>query len=356
MSPERVLVYAGKGSSHSWTWMADLLESAGVFDAEFVDAEGLVRNVEGGSSLVVVSGGDGFEIASSLAPRGFSAIEAHVRGGGMYIGACAGAYLPLPSRISPFDTFNLSSTRIRNLAPVPDETAESSPRTGLRYGSCSIVHPVRGEVVVGDGVRSFTAPIFGGPVFREPESDRVLFRYASFTDRTLFQTERARAETMMLGAPAVVSVSVGDGTMVLAGPHLEHPGYPEANRVFVQLAGLARGNAEPRKAHAKEIDKSLVRSLADLKVAVVGMERESFLVGAKLWDAGRLLDLVQAVDKRRDAMDRDTSQAVVSLLDEAREHLMSIGPHRVADSDSAPAKLVEAARLCVNRHFEAMKG
>jgi hypothetical protein len=86
------------------------------------------------------------------------------------------------------------------------------------------------------------------------------------------------------------------------------------------------------------------------------MERESFLIGAKLWDGGRLLELVQAIDKRKDSIDRDTAQAIASLLDDAREDLLAQGLHRVADSDSAPAKLIEAARLCVNSYFKTMKG
>jgi glutamine amidotransferase-like uncharacterized protein len=356
MRSGKVLVYAGKGSSHSWVWMADLLESGAVFDAEFVDARRLVSALKEDSSLVVISGGDGFEIASSLSVHGFAAIEEHVRGGGRYFGACAGAYLPLPSRFEPLDRFNLSTTRIRNLAPARDESLESSPRTGVRYGSCSIVHPVRGDVVVADGPRSFTAPIFGGPVFREPESDLVLLRYSSFTEKTSFQVERCRAEAMMLGAPAVVSSRVDDGTMILAGPHLEHPGYPEANSVFIDLSGVRRGKVNGTCVRARRPDGSVDRSLADLKVAIMGMERESFLIGAKLWDGGRLLELVQAIDKRKDSIDRDTAQAIASLLDDAREDLLAQGPHRVADSDSAPAKLIEAARLCVNSYFKTMKG
>ncbi len=356
MRSGKVLVYAGKGSSHSWVWMADLLESEGVFDTEFVDANRLVSALDEDSSLVIISGGDGFEIASSLSTHGFAAIEGHVRNGGRYFGTCAGAYLPLPSRVEPFDRFNLSTTRIRNLALPPDESVESSPRTGVRYGSCSIVHPVRGDVVVAGGTHSFTAPIFGGPVFQEPGSDRVEFRYSSFTEKTSFQADRGRAEAMMLGAPAVVSVVVGDGTMILAGPHLEHPGYPEANSVFVDLSGVHRGRIDGTRARVRMRDGAVDRSLADLKVAILGMERESFLVGAKLWDGGRLLELVQAIDKRKDIMDRDTVQAVVSLLEDAREDILTLGPHRAADSDSAPARLIEAARLCVNSYFETMKG
>ena len=162
----------------------------------------------------------------------------------------------------------------------------------------------------------------------------------------------------MLGAPAVVSSRVGDGTMILAGPHLEHPGYPEANSVFIDLSGVRRGKVnETMGARARRPDASVDRSLADLKVAILGMERESFLVGAKLWDGGRLLELVQAIDKRKELHGPRTRPrpSCPSWTTPART-LLTLGPHRVADSDSAPARLIEAARLCVNSYFKTMKG
>lgn len=356
MLPGRILVYAGRGSSHSWTWTADLLEARGASDCEFVDAEGLVTGIGNGASLVVVSGGDGFEIAAALAPRAFNAIERHVRQGGMYLGACAGAYLPLPSRMEPFDRFNLSSTRIRNIGELGEVPAHS-PREGVRYGSCSIIHPFRGEVEVGDGAEAFRAPVYGGPVFKEPEDDRVVLRYMSFTQRTILQTDRRRAEEMVMGAPAVVSCRVGEGTMVLSGPHLEHPDYPEANGFLtriIQVPCVNRPRPAPsqRGGAASELD----RPLADLKVAVLGMERESFLVGAKLWDGGRMLELAGAVAKRRSSLGRDEARHVAELLDRAREELLSQGPAMAADTDSAPGLLVEAARLCANSHFRALRG
>ena len=357
MTSRPVVVYAGRGSSHSWTWLADLLETHGAFDARFVGEDSICEVVAEGASLVIVSGGDGFEIASALAPRGFAAVEEYVRAGGSYFGVCAGAYLPLPSRLEPFDKFNLSSTRIRNLTAQGDDVVDESPRTGVRYGSCRIVHPVRGEVELGDGHRRFTAPVYGGPVFQEPEEDTALLRYSSFTTRTLFQMDEDSAKGMVLGAPAVVSTRVGDGMMILAGPHLEHPRYPEANQEFLKISGVPVGKGHGIPMTRSDRHDSVVRrSLSDLKVAVLGMERESFLVGAKVWDAGRMLELASAVEKRSGSLDADTAQAVSSLLDEAREDLLSAGPRRAAYTDSAPSRLVEAARSCVDCHFRAMKG
>lgn len=352
-----VVVYAGRGSSHSWTWLADMLEARGAFDARFADESSIMEHIDTGASLVIVSGGDGFEIASALAPHGFAAIEEHVRAGGDYFGVCAGAYLPLPSRLEPLDRFNLSTTRIRNLTARNEDPTEESPRTGVKYGSCRIVHPVRGEVELGDGHRRFVAPIYGGPVFQEPEADAVLFRYSSFTPRTSFQVDADAAKEMMLGAPALVSVRIGDGVMMLAGPHLEHPRYPEANEEFARIARMSpRTSAGLTRTRTNGQDAAACKSLADLKIAVLGMERESFLVGAKLWDAGRMLELASAIEKRAGSLDADTAQKVSSLLDAAREDLLSAGPRKAPHSDSAPSKLVEAARSCVDCHFRAMKG
>lgn len=337
--------------------MADLLEANGMFRAGFVDADGLIRGLEDMPALVAISGGDVYEIASALADRGFASLRGFVHGGGRYVGVCAGAYLPLPSRIEPMSGFNLSETRIRNIRAEPVETtAPSSPRLSVRYGSCSVFHPVRGEVEIGSGTERFVAPIYGGPVFSEPQIDRPVLRYFSFTQRTSFQIERHVAEHVMTAQPAVVICDYGDGQLILAGPHMEHPGYPRANECFLRLAGLSdRPQACCRSVYGTSESKSLGRSLADLKVAVLGMERESFLVGTKQWDGGRMLELAGAIESRKGALDADAAQAVSILLDRSREDLMSAGPENVDDSDSAPALLVEAARLCVDHHFRAKR-
>lgn len=333
-----------------------MLEANGVFRAGFVDAAGLVRGLEDAPSLVAVSGGDGFEIASALAERGFASLREFVHGGGRYIGICAGAYLPLPSRIEPMSGFNISETRIMNIRSESAETAAPSPRLSVRYGSCSVFHPIRGEVEIGNGAERFVAPIYGGPVFSEPQIDHPVLRYLSFTHRTSFQTERHVAEQVMINQPAVVTCDYGDGRLVLAGPHMEHPGYPLANECFLRLAGLS-GRPQPccRSTDVTSEFKSLDRSMADLKVAVSGMERESFIVGAKQWDGSRMLELAGAIESRKESLDSDSAQAVSVLLDRSREDLMSTGPEKVDDSDSAPALLVEAARLCVDHHFRAKR-
>jgi hypothetical protein len=356
MSDETVIVYAGKGSSHSWVWLADLLEARGVFHATFADAAGFVHGLDDSPSLAIVSGGDGFEIASALAGKGFNSLREFIGGGGRYLGICAGAYIPLPSRIAPFSELNLSETRIRNIRSRIEDSASPSPRVAVSYGSCSVFHPVRGEVVVGDGTDAVVAPIYGGPIFAEPSTDRAALRYLSFTPKTAFQVERRMAEEVMIGRPAVVTCRYGDGSLILAGPHLEHPGYHVANEYLIRLAGLSGRNC-PRSKPVRGTPeaKTLERSLADLKVAVLGTERESFILGAKQWDGSRMLELARAVERRKGSLDDETARAVSALLDRSRETLMSSGRGGAHDSDSVPGRLVEAARLTVDSHFRAAR-
>ncbi|UCE44672.1 MAG: hypothetical protein JSU93_04470 [Methanobacteriota archaeon] len=354
--PESVLIYAGKGSSHSWVWLADLLEANGIFDASFVDAADFAGGLESSPSLVLISGGDGFEIAESLSGAGFSALTEYINEGGMYLGICAGAYLPLPARVEPFSALKLSETRVRNVRNGSEDAGSISPRLAVRYGSCRIFHPVRGEVVLGEDGGTFVAPIYGGPVFSEPVIDEPVLRYASFTSHTAFQVNRRTAEETMIGWPAVLRCRCGEGQLVLAGPHLEHPGYPAANDVFMRLAKLDH----IRRCRISSICEArnatfLGRSLADLKVAILGAERESFILGAKQWDGSRMLELTTAIESRKSYLDNDTAQAVAILLDRSRESLLSASFDHDSNADSAPGLLVEAARLAVDGRFRAAR-
>jgi len=357
MVDSRVLVYAGKGSSHSWTWLAKLFEARGVFDVRFVDEMELAELVSSDPYLVIVSGGDGFEMASHMSGHCFHELKEYLVRGGTYIGMCAGAYLPLPSRVDPFRDFNLSTTRIRNIMDDDGLSGTESPRMAVRYGSCCVYHPVRGDILVGADGTSCVAPLYGGPVFSEPTDDHVILRYLSFTDNTQFQFDRGSAETTIIGSPAAIVSSVGEGEMVLLGPHLEHPGYPDANDAFLRLCKLVGCGVvgDPRAAQPGR-PRRVERSIADLKVAVLGMEHETFMVGSKVWDGGRLLELLDAIEGRYQFLDADSERQVMELLDKARDELSSMGPERIGEAEAAPSDLVDAARLCVNGHFSVLNG
>ncbi len=350
-----IAVYAGRGSSHSWTWLADLFESRGLTSARFLDGPHFIGSLEAEPSLAVISGGDGFAMASSLSGGGFSQLSSYIGRGGVYLGICAGAYLPLHSSVAPFSEFNLSSTRIENIERAPGPLDEVPPRMAVRYGTCAIVHPVRGEVELDAGPDPLLAPIYGGPVFREPSVDEVILRYRSFTDRTEFQLAEPLASRMMLGKAAGVSARQGRGRMLLLGPHLEHPGYPRANAHLLGLLGIRSDRRSPGPTVAIEAEK-LRRAVADLKVAIVGLENRSFVVGKKLWDGSRYLELVDAIEKRLCTAGPGLADHLSSHLLEVRERLLQMKCGIETDADETTGLLVETARKCVDNHFQVLAG
>jgi hypothetical protein len=219
-----------------------------------------------------------------------------------------------------------------------------NPREAVRYGNCSIVHPVRGPIEITDDSRkSVIAPLYGGPVFKEPTKDAVVLRYKSFTSETEFQLDGAKAEEMIIDRPAVLRIVHGDGN--LFGPHLEHPRYPQANNLFLRLLGYDGSNQPDRNAPPipeTPMRAELHRSISDVKVAIHGLENRSFTVGHKAWDGSRLLEIVSAVDKRGWTLSDTTSKLIASDLG------------RAGDSNEITSLLVGAARTCVDNHFAVL--
>lgn len=354
---ETTVVYAGRGSSHSWTWLADLFEANGIFNVRFLDSEGFVSSVSSGpTQSVVISGGDGYGIAESLGPKGFGRLREFVARGGHYTGICAGAYLPLHSSIEPFSAFNLSTTKIENISSGMDLSSPPDPKEAVPYGSCAIFHPVRGPLEIAEATgKVLTAPLFGGPVFKEPEEDTVLMRYRLFTPLTQFQVDIDEARSLMIRKPAAIMAAYGEGRLVLLGPHLEHPRYPGANERFLELLGLSRHS--PMKGgggRGVEASAKLRAAVSDLKVAIIGLENRSFTVGHKVWDGVRLLELVDAIERRSWTLDDGNAERIISALGRARELLITMEVGSDSDADEPVVLLVEAARACVDNHFAVL--
>jgi hypothetical protein len=352
MGSGEVIVYAGTGSSHSWAWLADLFEPKGIINTRFMDSKEFIESLSDRPMAVILSGGDGFAIGSALSGEGFLKLEEYIAGGGIYAGICAGAYLPLPSSLEPFSQFNISTTRIENIDCKISPLEGVSPRVAVKYGRCAIVHPVRGEVDLDHDGSGLKAPIYGGPVFKEPQTDRVLLRYGDFTPNTEFQSGERLARDIVLGHPAAIRCSHGDGVLLLFGPHLEHPSYPEANRLFLDLLNMggSRTPVTDPEPHRPEV----ARSIADLKVAIVGLENRSFIVGRKLWDGSRYMELVHAIEKRTWSTDDRLSQELVRDLETVRGNLIGVNMGVESEVDQTTQLLVECARRCVDNHFRRL--
>lgn len=322
MGKDEVMVYAGAGSSHSWTWLADLFDSIGMVNARFLDSDGFVEALTHRPRIAIISGGDGFAIARSLQGEGFARLKDFISKGGKFAGVCAGAYLPLPSSVEPFSQFNLSSTKIENINCRLTALDGLPPRAAVSYGDCAVVHPIRGEIDIDIDGHVLKAPIYGGPIFREPDEDRVLLRYRGFTPNTEFQFGIRVATDVMVGRPAAVRCMCGNGELLLFGPHLEHPSYPDANRVFMSLIGLSASNTSNVESNLRESRMS--GALADLKVAVLGLENRSFVVGKKLWDGSRYMELIDAIEKRAGSAGGDLANDISRDLERVRRDIVRL--------------------------------
>jgi hypothetical protein len=264
-------------------------------------------------------------VARALEPPGANALQEFLDRGGLYIGSCAGAYLPLNSSKAPLNSFNFVKCRINNLTRDLPPVHQMPLKFSTRYGCDYIYHPVREDVRVRMeggfpvwGGREVSVPLYGGPPMNL--SDDIVPRafYTGFTDRTLFLTERDVAETVYLGKVAACEKSFGKGRMVLLGPHFEHPWFPEGNDIIHQWIEWHAHpdrpvvDAEVKKKPGKkklrvskdilspQVQKDFKREISNMRIRALAMTRQSvhWHIGAKVYEPEKIVHFVDAIWKR----------------------------------------------------------
>ncbi len=319
---QRIGIYVGKGASHSWLWFVDMLERHGFSRISFLDEED-VRRGRNELDIFVVSGGDTFAVAEALGLEGGNRIKAFVEAGGLYIGSCAGAYLPLRSSQEPLCHFNFVQATINNFRKTLPAVRTLPEKFCTPYGCSFIVHPVRDEVRVRisdevpcDGGREITVPIFGGPPLRPSPDVLPIAHYCGFTERSVFLTDPEIARTVYIGAIAACEKQMGDGYFLLLGPHFEHPGFPEGNAVVVRwierksahrysctgsvsTAMDANGGVDGLQRNSQW--ELFIREMSNARIRAWALERRSlsWRIGAKVYDPEKILVFLEAVWKRR---------------------------------------------------------
>ena len=135
-----------------------------------------------------------------------------VEKGGLYIGSCAGAYLPLNSSLHPLNLFNFASVKICNLSKTLPEPLTLPEKFSTSYGCKYVFHPVREDVKIRLTDSSFhsqykecIAPLYGGPSFLSSDDVHTVACYTGFTERTLFLTDPQLAYDTLIGKAAIVS-------------------------------------------------------------------------------------------------------------------------------------------------------
>ncbi|MFQ6050785.1 MAG: BPL-N domain-containing protein [Candidatus Hydrothermarchaeota archaeon] len=303
----KIGVYVGEGSSHSWVWLVDTLEKFGLIDILFLNEKLVKKDTLNSINLMVISGGDTISIANSIG-NGFKEIKNFIGDGGIYLGICAGAYLPLYSRKEPLSKFNLVKAGITNIIRSG----------GFKPFSCDrVFQGVRGPLYIDFQGKIISAPLYGGPSF-VPNGSETLAIYSDFSEETSFLVEKNLAERTILGKGAIIKKDYGKGAFLLFGPHLEHPSFHDANLIFYHLLkGLKikeiRDQEEKDFTHllrgveAKKFLKDLKREISNMRIIAMGIEGSiKWKVGHKVWDMERILYFTDATWKRLRYLEKDT--------------------------------------------------
>jgi hypothetical protein len=211
-----------------------LFEKLGWHEVRCMDEATLCQGQLDGCDVLAVSGGDTFAIAEALGPAGAGAIRTFIENGGIYLGACAGAYLAMNSSKSPLSLFNWAPVKIANLSRLkpPAAGGPQAEKFAMAYGCDFVFHPVRDEVRLAldgkgaTGDAPLAAPMFGGPAMVADLPVEVMARYAGFTPKTLFLAPRSRPKPPSSTRPPSSHLRLERENCFCAGPIWNIPGFP----------------------------------------------------------------------------------------------------------------------------------
>lgn len=315
----KIGIYHGPGASHSWLWFVEILDAMGFWNIEFVDEQYIINNGLDNLQVLLVSGGDTFAIAESLGKKGADKIKGFLDEGGLYIGSCAGAYLPLKSSLFPLNLFNFASVKISNLTKTLPKPITLPEKFCTSYGCNYVFHPVREEVKIRVIDSPFlkhngelVVPIYGGPSFLPSEDVKTLAHYTGFTERTLFMTDQQLAYDTLIDKSAIVTKRMGKGQMFLLGPHLEHPHYLKANTLIADMIYQGIGELENNnylstpstetscQKNLKKLWRDIKAELSNSRIVALSLEREpvKWQIGNKVYEPEKIRVFLEAMWSR----------------------------------------------------------
>lgn len=305
-------IYSGKGASHSWLWFADVLDRMGYYNLLFLTEKDIIERGLEGIKVLLMSGGDTFAIAEGLGKEGSDKLRNFITQGGLYIGTCAGAYLPLRSSMPYLNRFNFINAKISNISRRLSEEERSlfEKNSCSCYGGDFIYHVVREEVILKilNGTldkkeEEMVSPLYGGPSILPSEDIEPIATYKGFTKKTKFLINEELAVKTLIGNIAVGKKSMGEGEIYIFGPHFEHPHYPLCNlylqevifkhlkketprvkKNFFEEKKIIKG--EPLKGYLKD----LKRNLSDARIQASGMSdfNTEWWIGNKLYQSEKI--------------------------------------------------------------------
>ena len=156
--------------------------------------------------VVVFSGGSGSAQAEAIGEAGRDNVREYVRGGGGYVGVCAGAYLAC-------------SNFSWGLGILNAETVSSKWKRGQAFVDLELTD--EGRKLLGDVKGTFKVRYHNGPIIKPAGSTDL----PAYTPVTLFRSEIAGYGSpagVMVNSPAQAIGAFGKGRVFISSPHPEN--------------------------------------------------------------------------------------------------------------------------------------
>ena len=134
----------------------------------------------------------------------------------------------------------------------------------------------------------------------EAVPDEVLAVYSGLTDRAAYLWPRLEAEGFLVGRSAVLRSRLDRGTVVVSGPHLEHPLYPAANALAAEIlvehcAGRPGRAIKPSPSSMSNGDtapllQEIKRQVSNGRIVGFGLEKMpvAWQMGRKVWEPEKI--------------------------------------------------------------------
>ena len=201
-----VAVYDDAGATSSKEKLIVALQKSEKFQIERLKAVDIVAGKLKDYRVVMLPGGSGSKQGNTLGQEGREEIRKFVKGGGGYVGICAGAYLAT----SDYDW----SLHILN-AKVVDRQHWARGVADLELSL-----PATAKDVLGVNVERLTLRYHQGPLLAPGEKDGL----PAYQELAKFEAEVAKngaPKGVMIGTTAIAAADFGSGRVLCFSPHPE---------------------------------------------------------------------------------------------------------------------------------------
>lgn len=204
--PLKVAVFSGKGAPQS---SVDAVVRAVGFIPGAKST--ILKGEEVGTAhlcdfdVIAFPGGSGSSQSKSIGEAGLNNVREFVRGGGGYVGICAGAYLACSNFSWGLGILNAS-------------TVSSKWRRGLGIVEAEVTEPGKG--ILGKIDNKFKVRYNNGPIIKPGTRSDI----PPYTPVSFFRTEMAENGTpagVMINSPAQAAGTFGKGRVFISSPHPE---------------------------------------------------------------------------------------------------------------------------------------